>query len=173
MREGMGQTLRLILALSLMPALALAQRPGIGSIGRGKIGTLPHEPGIEIPKVVNAINLMIEHRQDLALSDTQFMKVIAIKRVLDSTNAPLVRKLDSVQRLFKKAPLFSEPSPQRRDSLAQARVLVQGTTIDIEQNIADARDKGYALLSASQLVTAEQIEEKARKASAAPARGRS
>ena len=75
---------------------------------------------------MNPINLMIEHRQDLALSDTQFMKVIAIKRVLDSTNAPLVRKLDSVQRLFKKAPLFSEPSPQRRDSLAQARALVQG-----------------------------------------------
>ena len=36
----MGRTLRLICVLSLMPALALAQRPGIGGLGRGKIGTI-------------------------------------------------------------------------------------------------------------------------------------
>jgi hypothetical protein len=169
----MGHTLRIVCVASLLPALVLAQRPGMGGLGRGKIGTIQRAPGIEIPKTVNPINLMIEHRKDLALSDTQFMKVIAIKRVLDSTNAPLARRLDSVQRVFKTAPLFTDPSPQRRDSLAQAHIVVQGTVIDLEQNFADARDKAYALLSASQRVTAEQIEEKARKASEPPARGRS
>jgi hypothetical protein len=165
--------LRLVCVASLVPALLQAQRSGIGGLGRGKIGTIAREPGIDIPKTVNPINLMIEHRQELVLSDSQFKKVIAIKRALDSTNAPLVRKLDSVEHVFKKAPLFSQPSAERRDSLADARLLVKGTITDIEQNISEARDKAYALLSASQLVTAGQIEEKARKASEPPARGRS
>jgi hypothetical protein len=119
------------------------------------------------------VNLLIEHRQELALSDTQFVRVLHIKRALDSTNSPLMRKLDSVSRLFKKSPLFSEPSRQRHDSLAQADFLVKGTVIDVEQNIADAKDKAYALLSASQVGVAEQIEAKARKARAASGRGRS
>lgn len=157
----------------LAPAFALAQRPSLGSLGRGKIGQLSHEPGIEIPAIVNPVNLLIEHRQELALSDTQFKRVIGIKRALDSTNAPLVRKLDSVARVFKTKPLFTEPSPERRDSLAQANYLVRGAKIDIDQNIADAKDRAYALLSASQVVTAGQIEEKARKASESAGRGRS
>jgi hypothetical protein len=169
----MAYAWRLVCLACLMPGLVAAQLPGIGRLGRGKIGTIAHEPGIEIPTVVNPINLMIQHRQDLVLSDTQFKQVISIKRALDSTNAPLMRTLDSVQHLFKAAPLFRNPSSQRRDSLAEAHLLVQGTVLDLEQNIAGARDAGYALLSASQVVTAEQIEDKARKASAPSGRGRS
>ena len=157
----------------LLPALAAAQRPGIGGISRGKLGAPVMSPGIDIPKIVNPVNLLVEHRQELSLSDTQFVRVLHIKRTLDSTNSPLMRKLDSVSRLFKKSPLFSEPSRQRHDSLAQADFLVRGTVIDVEQNIADAKDKPYALLSASQLPPPQHIEATARKASAATGRGRS
>lgn len=169
----MGRRWSMVWLGLLLPAFAAAQRPGIGGIGRGKIGSIAQTPGVDIPRIVNPVNLLIEHRQELVLSDTQFMKVIAIKRALDSTNSPLMRKLDSVSRLFKKSPLFGEPSRQRRDSLAQAEFLVKGTVIDVEQNIADARERAYALLSASQAAAAEQIEEKARKAGAPPSRGRS
>lgn len=149
--------------LMVVPMAAGAQR--IGGFGRGRLpGHLEREPGIAVPKVVNPVNLLVEHRQQLALSDTQFLRVIAIKRVLDSTNAPLARKLDSVQRLFKGGPVFSEPNAERRDSLARAKGLVQDMTGAIEDNNNAARDKAYALLSAQQLVIAQDLEAKAEQA---------
>ncbi|HSQ28775.1 MAG TPA: hypothetical protein VLN49_02940 [Gemmatimonadaceae bacterium] len=151
------------LCLMSVPMVAGAQR--IGGFGRGRLpGHLEREPGIVVPKVVNPVNLLVEHRQQLALSDTQFAQVIAIKRVLDSTNAPLARKLDSVQRLFKGGPVFSEPNADRRDSLAQARGLVQDMTGAIDDNNNAARDKAYALLSVQQLATARDLEAKAEQA---------
>jgi hypothetical protein len=146
----------------LLPALAGAQG---GGFGRGRRpGQLTRAPGIVIPKVVNAVDLMIEHRQELALSDTQFARVIIIKRALDSTNAPLVRKLDSVQRLFRSGPIFSDPNAERRDSLAQARGLVQETIGAITDNNQSARDQAYAMLSVQQLSTAQGLEAKAEQA---------
>jgi hypothetical protein len=160
--------------LAGLSSTAVAQRPGVGTFGRGRgPGKLTMEDGIEAARPVNPINLLVENRATLALTDTQFKRVIAIKRTLDSTNAPLMRRIDSVERLFKRGPIFSDPSPQRRDSIAAGRAAVKETIADLEDNIADAREKAYALLSASQLPKAEEIEDKARKAGAAPARGRS
>src|SRR4051812_31912975 len=60
--------------------------------GRGPGGGMSREAGVQVPKYVNAVNLLIEHRQELSLTDSQFVKLIAAKRALDSTNAPLLRK---------------------------------------------------------------------------------
>lgn len=149
----------------VMAALATAA-PGVvaaqGGFGRGKgaygRGALPRAPGVEIPQIVNPVNLLIEHRPQLALSDSQFRKVIAIKRALDSTNAPLERKLDSVQRLFRNGPLFTNGSTARRDSLAEARALVAQVAADIQDNMASARDRAHALLSSRQLDDARALE---------------
>ena len=111
--------------------------------------------------MVNAVNLMIEHRQELTLSDSQFARVIAIKRTLDSTNASLYRKLDSVQRLFRGGPIFSQPSAARRDSIAEARGVVQESIAAINENDGTARDQAYGLLSVQQLATAQDLEAKA------------
>ena len=152
-----------VLCAVALPTMASAQ--GIGGFGRGRgPGKLMREPGITIPRVVNAVNLMIEHRPELALSDTQFARVIVIKRALDSTNAPLVRKLDSLQRLFKPGPLFSQPNAERRDSLAEGRSVVQETIGAITENNSTARDQAYAMLSVQQLATAQSIEAKAEQA---------
>jgi hypothetical protein len=111
------------------------------------------------------VNLLIEHRQDLALSDSQFVRIIAVKRTLDSTNAPLVRKLDSVQRVFKAGiPIFSTPTAERRDSLAEARSLVIETIGTLRDNVAAARERAGAVLSSTQLTKAREIEEKAERA---------
>jgi hypothetical protein len=170
-----GKTcLRIALFALAASTAAEAQRPGMGTFGRGRgPGKLTMAPGIDVPKPVNVINLMIENRATVALTDSQFIHVIAIKRELDSTNAPMFRRIDSVQRLFKPGPVFADPSPQRRDSLASAHAVVREMIADIEENIADAREKAFALLSASQLPKAEEIEDKARKAGATPQRGRS
>jgi len=155
-----------------LAASADAQRGIMG--GRGAMtpgrgpGSLSRDAGIYIPKYANAVNLLLEHRPELALSDSQFTRVIAMKRILDSTNAPLLRKLDSVQRLFRAGtPLFSSPSAARRDSLVDARSLVIETTGTVRDNIAAAREKAYALLSSTQLKKAQEFEEKAERAALA------
>jgi len=130
------------------------------------------DPGIEVPKVVNPVNLLIENRGALELTETQFTRIIAIKRSLDSTNAPLMRRVDSVTRIFKKGPIFADPSVARRDSLAAAHAAVRESIAGVEDNIADGKDKAYAVLTPAQVAKAEQIEEKARKAGGTPARGR-
>jgi len=157
-------------AALLLPTAILAQRPGIGTLGRGLPQGIRRDPGIQAPAHVNIVNLIIEHRQDLALTDTQFVRVISVKRALDSTNAPLLRRVDSVTRLFKGGPMFGNPSPARRDSVAQGQALVRELSADVEENIADAKDRALALLSPLQAQHAEQIEDKARQAGA-PARG--
>ncbi len=154
--------LGLVLAAFALPAYA--QRGMMGGMGRGKLGTIAREPGLTVPKYVNAVNLMIEHRQDLALTDSQFTRVIAIKRVLDSTNALSLRRLDSLQRLFKAEPIFSAPSAARRDSLASARSLADMTMADVRENVGTARDKAFALLSVTQLTRAQDLESKAQQA---------
>ena len=163
----------LIVLAAFLPGIAGAQIPGMG-IGRGKLPSgLKREPGIEVPPTVNVVNLVIEHRQEMMLTDTQFVRVVVIKRGLDSTNAPLARRIDSVQRLFKTAPLFTQPTSAHRDSLNEGKSLVKELAADIDQNIADAKDKLFALLSTPQKERAEQIEDKARKAGVSAGRGRS
>ena len=143
-----------------VPNVAAGQGRGVGRGNFGRSG-VPRAPGVEIPQVVNAVNLLVEHRQDVSLSDSQFTRVIAIKRALDSTDAPLLRRLDSVQRLFKNGPLFSSGSAERRDSLTEARSVVRDVTAAIRENNATGRDQAYALLSSRQLDAAHALEAKA------------
>jgi hypothetical protein len=158
----------LSLLLLLAPAIAVGQGR-MGGAGRGMGGRTPgklaREEGLAIQRPLNPVNLLIEHRQELTLSDTQFTRIIAIKRALDSTNAPLMRRIDSVQRILKGgSPIFSDPSPTRRDSLAEGKSAVQETLAGVRDNISDGREKAFALLSPVQLTKAQDIEAKAQKA---------
>ncbi len=147
-----------------------AQIPG--GFGRGRAsGKMTIDPGIEVPKVVNGVNLLVENRAQLALTDTQFARIIVIKRSVDSANAPLYRRVDSVARIFKKGPIFADPSPARRDSLAAAHAVVRESMAGVADNIAEGREKAFGLLSPGQLTKAEQIEDRARKAGVTPGRG--
>ena len=151
-----------VLALGLAATPSFAQRRGIPGLGRSGLGG--GDPEIVVPKQVNPVNLLIEHRQELALSDSQFARVVVIKRALDSTDLPLLRKLDSVQRLFKKAPMFQEPNQARRDSIADARSLVREAAAALRENIGDARERAFGLLSESQLPKAEELAAAAQRA---------
>jgi hypothetical protein len=135
-------------------------------MGSGRRGgaSISRDPGIAIPKLVNAINLLIEHRQALALTDTQFIRIVALKRQVDSANVPLMRRLDSLQRIFKGGSImFGNPSAERRDSLAEARSLVQESEAGVRANLSEGRDKAYGLLSSSQLLKAQGFEDAAEK----------
>jgi hypothetical protein len=144
--------------------------------GGGRSGRSPgiaREEGLQIPKLVNGVNLLIEHRQDLALTDSQFMRIIAVKRSLDSTNAPLMRRLDSIQFLFKGGGIrFGGASGAQRDSLAEAHAVIQETQVALRENISDGHEKAYALLSFTQAGKAQDIEAKAAKAIADAGKGK-
>jgi hypothetical protein len=161
-----ARELRILCWLAAVPSIAMAQRGmgGMGNIARRRPGTLEREPALVVPKLVNAVNLLVEHRQELALTDSQFKAVISIKRSVDSTNWPLARRLDSLQRTFKGGPIFSEPSRERRDSLAAARSIVLEMLADLRDNIASGREQAFALLSSTQLTKARDIEAAAEKA---------
>ncbi|HEY4304858.1 MAG TPA: hypothetical protein VGM82_10350 [Gemmatimonadaceae bacterium] len=161
----MKRALLLFLIVAGSPAVALAQRGG--GIPRGAAPSIKREPGLTIPKPVNMLNLLIEHRQDVALSDSQFKQVITFKRELDSTNAPQMRRLDSLSRLFRGGkPMFAETSPLRRDSLSRANNVMQQVVAIVGDNNAAARDQVYALLSETQLTKVKTIEAAAEKARA-------
>lgn len=162
----LARALRIACWLAVLPSMAAAQRGigGLGNIGRRRPGTLEREPGLIVPKQVNIVNLLVEHRQDLGLSDSQFTRIITIKRSLDSANSPLVRRLDSLQRTFKGGPIFSEPTRERRDSLTAARSVVLEMLADIRDNIVPAREQAFALLSSTQLTKAQEIEAAAERA---------
>jgi hypothetical protein len=157
----------MVIAAVSLPA-ALGAQTRIGGMGpdgqKGKPGRLSRDMGISIPKIVNPVNLLIEHRLEVALNDTQFTKIIAIKRVLDSTNAPMSRKLDSIARLYKPRPIFSMITQERRDSIADAHPVVLELVAGLRENISNARDSAYTLLSARQLTTAQGLESVAEQA---------
>lgn len=157
-----GRVSRIMCVLALVPAVAGAQRGGMGGMGRGgRTPSIAHEDALQIPKIVNGVNLLIEHRQELALTDSQFKRIIFIKRGLDSTNAPLMRSLDSVQHLFKGGGIrFGSPSAAQRDSLAEAHAMVSATQVAIRSNIADWHDKAFSVLSFTQMTKAQAIEDK-------------
>ena len=164
------------LAMAILPALASAQRgigpSGIGSGRRGG-GGISRDPGLAIPKQVNAVNLIIQNRQALALSDSQFARVVVIKRQVDSANAPLMRRLDSLPRVFKGGQLvFGNPSAEKRDSVATATALVRETEAEVRATISDGRDRAYSLLSESQLMKAQGFEQAAEKALAEETAGK-
>src|SRR5690348_7973851 len=100
--------MKLAVLLVLVPALCSAQQR-IGGF-KGRTPSIRRESAIEVPKLVNPVNLLLVHRQELALTDSQWKNLLSMKRVLDSTNAPLMRRLDSVQSLFKGGMLFGEQS---------------------------------------------------------------
>ena len=159
----------IVCLLTLGSAPAFAQRGvgvpgGIGGIGRRRPGNIEREPALVVPKAVNVINVLIEHRKDVALDDSQFVHVLSIKRTLDSTNSPLLRRIDSLQRLYRGGPIFSEPSAERRDSLNAARAVALETIANVRDNIAAAREKAFALLSPTQHAKAQELEALAERA---------
>ena len=156
--------LALLAATAVLSAPAHAQRGGRGFGRRGTPGHPETEQGIPVPKLVNPVNLLIEHRQELTLSDSQFAHVIAIKRTLDSTNAPLLRRIDSVERLFRGGFVFSEPSREHRDSVAEGRSVIQEMSAGLRDNYSQAKDHAFSLLGAQQYAKAMDIYAKAEQA---------
>ena len=57
-----GRVSRIMCVLALVPAVAGAQRGGMGGMGRGgRTPSIAHEDALQIPKIVNGVNLAVDN----------------------------------------------------------------------------------------------------------------
>src|SRR5215207_8320385 len=103
-----------VLALATLPSLATGQMPV-----RRDNNPLAGKPAPIVP--VNVARAVIEHERDMALSDSQRTQIVVIQRRLDSTTAPMLKKLDSLRPTFAKAreQVMSVLRPEQRERAAK------------------------------------------------------
>jgi Spy/CpxP family protein refolding chaperone len=106
---------------------------------------------------LNSVELLLQHRGELDLADSQVVAITAVKARLDSLDGALMQKLDSLRAQAPAAPpgsdsRWSERRDQFRDIVSQLR-----------KNNDEARKQAMALLTPHQRKLAQGIEDEARK----------
>ena len=143
------------LALALLPSLAT------GQYVRRDNNPFAGKPAPVAP--VNVARTVIENERDMALSDSQRTQIALIQRRLDSTSAPLLRKLDSLRPTWRPAGGPNDLTPEQREQLATLRA-AQAVVVDsLTPTFTKAREQVLALLRPEQLKKAAKLEKEARK----------
>ena len=143
------------LALVLLPSLAMGQ--GVHRDNNPFSG----KPAPIVP--VNVARTVIEHERDLALTDSQHKELVRIQRRLDSTAAPLLRKIDSLKPTWRPAGGINDLSPQQREELVALRSAQFAVIDSLTPTFAKARDEVMAVLTPGQRDRATKFEKSERK----------
>jgi len=137
---------------------------GGGSMGRGKVGDLARESGDHHSQVRESRK---PFDRTSAGADAHRFAVCARRRDQahartdeHAAGAAVGLAATTVQR--RNADL-QQPSPERRDSIATARAVVQETIGNVRDNVSTAREKAYGMLSYPQRTRAQELEDKAEK----------
>jgi Spy/CpxP family protein refolding chaperone len=144
------------LALVLSPSLAMAQMP----MHRDN-NPFSGKPAPVVP--VNVARTVIEHEGDMALTDSQRTQIILIGRRLDSTAAPLLKKIDSLKPTWRPAGGINDLSPEQRDQLVALRKAQFAVIDSLTPAFAKAREQVMTVLDPEQRERAEKLEKNARK----------
>jgi hypothetical protein len=154
----------LFLGVAVSPALAGAQG-GRGAFGRGRGRSQPGQgdttaAGAPRPQLGFAA-IVLAHRAQLQLTDSQATKIGDIRMVAISKRAQLGRTVDSVRAAMVVSPsdsIVAATDSSRREVVARRRVLgaMLGALHDVD---VDARDETLALLTSDQQAKAELLEE--------------
>ena len=143
------------LALVLLPSLAMGQ--GL----RRDNNPFAGKPAPVAP--VNVARTVIEHEQDLALTDSQRTEIVLIQHQLDSAAGPLLKKIDSLKPTWRPAGGINDLSPEQREQLVSLR-RAQFEVIDsLTPAFAKARDRVMTVLTPEQRDRAAKLEKNARK----------
>jgi hypothetical protein len=143
------------LALVLLPSIAM-----------GQYVHRDNNPfaGKAVPVVpVNVARAVIEHEGDMALTDSQRTQIILIGRRLDSTAAPLLKKIDSLKPTWRPAGGINDLSPEQRDQLVALRKAQFAVIDSLTPAFAKAREQVMTVLDPEQRERAEKLEKNARK----------
>jgi nitrogen-specific signal transduction histidine kinase len=144
-------------ALALLPSMARAQMAVRHS------ATLFN--GVPAPIIpVSLARVVLESDdKDLALTDSQRVQLRLVQKQLDSVNAPLIAKLDSIKPTWRPAGGLNDLSAEQRDQLVAYRKGHDEIIEKIAPNVAASREHAMALLSKDQQERAVKLEKNARK----------
>lgn len=112
---------------------------------------------------VNVARVVIERERDMALSDSQRTEIVLIQRRLDSTAAPLLKKLDSLRPTWRPAGGPNDLTPEQREHLATTRAAQAAVVDSLTPTFAKAREQVMALLRPEQRERAAKLERETRK----------
>jgi hypothetical protein len=150
-------------SVATVATLALVLLP---SIAMGQYVHRDNNPfaGKPVPVVpVNVARAVIEHEVDFALTDSQRTQIILIGRRLDSTAAPLLKKIDSLKPTWRPAGGINDLSPEQRDQLVALRTAQFAVIDSLMPAFAKAREQVMTVLDPEQRERAEKLEKNARK----------
>jgi hypothetical protein len=150
-------------SVATVATLALVLLP---SIAMGQYVHRDNNPfaGKPVPVVpVNVARAVIEHEGDMALTDSQRTQIILIGRRLDSTAAPLLKKIDSLKPTWRPAGGINDLSPEQRDKLVALRKAQFAVIDSLTPAFAKAREQVMTVLDPEQRERAEKLEKNARK----------
>ena len=150
-------------SVATVATLALVLLP---SIATGQYVHHDNNPfsGKPVPVVpVNVARTVIEHEGDMALSDSQRTGIILIGRKLDSTAAPLLKKIDSLKPTWRPAGGLDDLSPEQRDQLFALRKAQFAVIDSLTPSFTKAREQVMTMLNPEQRERAEKLEKNARK----------
>jgi hypothetical protein len=99
----------------------------------------------------------------MALTDSQRIQLTLIQRRLDSANAPLLARLDSLKPTWRPAGGLNDLSQEQRDELVTKRKAQIAVVEQLTPNFTKAREHVIALLRPEQRDRAEKLEKNARK----------
>jgi hypothetical protein len=144
------------LVLVLLPTVARAQNPV-----RHDNSPFAGKPAPIVP--VSVAKAILETDKDMALTDSQRVEITRIQRQLDSVDAPLLARLDSVKPTWRPAGGLSDLSQEQRDELVTRRKQQIAIVEEIAPNVAKANERVMALLKPEQRDRASKLEKNARK----------
>ncbi|HEU4722136.1 MAG TPA: hypothetical protein VFS59_12295 [Gemmatimonadaceae bacterium] len=143
------------LGLALLPSIA------VGQYVRRDNNPFVGKPAPIAP--VNVARVVIERERDMALSDSQRTEIVLIQRRLDSTAAPLLKKLDSLRPTWRPAGGPNDLTPEQREQLAKTRAAQAAVVDSLTPAFANAREQVMALLRPEQRDRAAKLERETRK----------
>jgi len=143
------------LALVLLPSLAM------GQYLRRDNNPFAGKPAPIAP--VNVARTIIEHEQDMALTDSQRTQIVLIQNRLDSVAAPLLKKIDSLKPSWRPAGGINDLSPEQREQLFTLRKAQFEVIDSLTPTFAKAREQVMTVLTPEQRDRATKLEKNARK----------
>lgn len=143
------------LALVLLPSLAM------GQYVRRDNNPFAGKPAPVVP--VDVARQVIEHEQDMALTDSQRTQIVLIQHRLDSAAAPLLKKIDSLKPTWRPAGGINDLSPEQREQLVSLRKAQFAVIDSLAPTFAKAREQVMTVLNPEQRERAEKLEKNARK----------
>jgi hypothetical protein len=144
-------------ALALLPSMARAQMAVRHSATLFNGVPAPIVP-VSLAKVV-----LESDDKDLALTDSQRVQLRIVQHQLDSVNAPLLAKLDSLKPSWRPAGGLNDLSSEQRDQLVELRKAHDAVIEQIRPNVAASREHAMAVLNKDQQERAAKLEKNARK----------